>query len=65
VENVGHQLGFILCLPVCIKGKGDGLALYWKGTIKVDLINFGLYHNDVSVPGEFGINRRLQKYFCV
>lgn len=54
VEGICRRNSFSNCLPVCVEGKGGGLALFVSSNLKVDLISFGPHHIDVSVLDQFG-----------
>jgi exonuclease III len=41
VESVCRRIGFSNCLPVCVEGKGGGIALFVSSDLKIDLLNFG------------------------
>jgi hypothetical protein len=55
VESISRRNGFSNCLPVCIEGKGGGLALFVRSDLKVDLGSYGPHHIDVTVLDQFGI----------
>jgi exonuclease III len=49
VTNIKSQLGMNNCFTVDGQGKGGGLALYWKDSIMMDFLSYGLHHIDTSV----------------
>jgi hypothetical protein len=49
IERVRRRIGYSDCLPVCVEGKGGGLALFVNNQVMVDLINFGPHHIDTSI----------------
>lgn len=49
ITGLCSRLGLKFCFPVCIDGKGGGLALYWNENINVNLISFGTHHIDVRI----------------
>jgi hypothetical protein len=58
VEGICRRNDFSNCLPIRVKGKGGGLALFVSFDLKVDLINLGLHHIDVTILDQFGIKWR-------
>jgi hypothetical protein len=54
VEAICRRLGFENCLPMCGRGKGGGLALFWSKCVPVELIN----HIDVKISEPNGIKWR-------
>jgi hypothetical protein len=54
VENICRRTGFSDCLPVCLKGKGGGIALFVSSDLRIDLINYGPHHIDVIILDQFG-----------
>jgi hypothetical protein len=55
IQSLCSHLGLKNCLPVCLDGKGGGLALYWKEDIQVCLVNFGVHHIDVKITKPDGL----------
>jgi hypothetical protein len=58
VETVCRRVGFSNCLPVCVEGKGGGLALFVSDSVSVDLISYGAHHIDITVTDLDGIKAR-------
>jgi hypothetical protein len=58
IESVQRRIGYANCLPVCVKGKGGGLALFVSNLVKVDLISFGKHHIDTTVTDLDGVKTR-------
>jgi hypothetical protein len=49
VSNIKGRLDMNNCLVVDGVGKGGGLALYWNDEVKIQVLSYGLHHNDTLV----------------
>jgi hypothetical protein len=49
VESISRRLGFQNCLPVSVKGKGGGLALFGNDNVISDIIESGPHFIDVMI----------------
>jgi hypothetical protein len=58
VERICNRVGFSNCLPVCVEGKGGGLALFVSDSVSLNLFSFGPHHIDTTVTDQDGIKAR-------
>jgi hypothetical protein len=58
VERVCNRVGYSNCLPVCVEGKGGGIALFVSDSVRLDLLSFGPHHIDTTVTNLDGIKAR-------
>jgi hypothetical protein len=63
IEELKYVLGFDFCFTVDRVGRGGGVAIFWKNSLKCNITNYSLNHIDIEIVDALNGNWRITGFY--